>query len=312
MYMKRLIECKEKIDGNIPKKRRENTFWCPKNKDGDEKKPGFILYAYGGQVLQLYVSGNGIDLSLFNKKYTDYLEKEAKERLEKVYDKLKNDEDGSEERLKRLEEIVESDWDVILSAFESRAYGIKESHQHLERARETAIARRNDGCIPDGIKIIEVESRIPAEGKKPDMIGVRMDQGQPVLSYIEYKCTKNAMNGNCRPVDHFIDMQKYYQCPFRYFEDFDKRLGEPVLLKGGIDKAKKEIVFLFSHVGKGNELTEQKVINSLRKILECKVKGSIEHVRVVIIKDEKCDIMEKDFLSVHDAIKQLEEKRLKR
>ena len=100
-------------------------------------------------------------------------------------------------------------------------------------------------------------------------------------------------------------MQKYYQCPFRYFEDYDKRLGEPVLLKGGIDKAKKEIVFLFSHVGKGNELTEQKVINSLRKILEYEKEYSIRDVKVVIIKDETCFIGKKDFLSVHDAIKQL-------
>ena len=317
--IEKLIECKNEINEKIPKKHLENTFWCPKNKDGDDNKPGFILYAYGGQVLRLYASGRAVYFSLFSEKYKDYLDKDVWEGVKNTYNSVKGNTGGSDERLKRLLKIKKSEWNVFLSAFENRAYPKsdsekkdKDKHKHLERARETVIAHRNNSCIPDGIKIIEMESRMPFAGKKPDMIGVRVNKGQPVLCFIEYKCTKAAMNGNCRPVDHYLDIEKYYQYPFDYFEEFEKRLGEPVFLKGGISKVKREIVFLFSHIGNGNELTEKKVINSLQKMLDEIVNirnGTASDVRVVIINDENSVIRDKDFLSVDEAIKKLKEKR---
>ena len=319
----KLIAARDAISKNFPVEHVENTFWCPKDKDGDDKQPGFYLYAYGGCVLKLYLitpqnkKEDELHFSLFDNEYEKFFAdkngnatwtEESKNR----FNNAKKLDGGSEERYKRLLKLVEEDWNIILSAFRARAYPQKDDDkQYLERARETVIAHKNNGSEKDGIKIIEMESRIRGitTGKKPDMIGVRKEGNETILSFIEYKCTTGTMEGNCRLIDHFRDMQKYYMRKgmFDYYESYDARIGSSVL--GKVDDARRESLFILSHVGSGDTkegMTPQKAIDGLKMVRD-EYDGSSDQVRVVILKDEKDIIRQSDILSLDDAIRDLEQ-----
>ena len=191
-----LLKCKENIAAKFPERHKSHVFWCPKNKDADINKPGFFLYAYGGQVLQLYIDNDTLHFS-FNNSYDDYYEGH-KGNPEII--KIKNDHVPNT-RLEKLKKLDKTQWDQVFSAFENRAYSGKNGKMYLERCRETVIAHNNSDVSDEGIKIIEMESRIPKEifpdkkPKKTDFVGVRINNGKPVLSFIEYKCTTGAMYG---------------------------------------------------------------------------------------------------------------------
>ncbi len=318
-----LIECTNTVTGNIPKSHESSVFWCPKDKDGKPDQPGLYLYAYGGCVLKLYLKrpkGKGaweLHFSLFDTGYeTKYFVDEDgnstwTRETRKKYDAAKSVNGGSKARLERLFKLDESDWDIILNAFKTRAYTGTDGKMYLERARETVIAHNNNGDLTDGLKIIEMESRIRwiTVGKKPDMIGVRSEGEGCVLSFIEYKCTSGAMKGDCRPIKHYNDMKEYFlsRDRFDYYESYDNRLGKPVLKKAA--DAEREILFLFSHVGTWDTKSGMSIQAALNGINE--VKGQTERdrltdkVKVAILKDENGIIRREDIKSLDDAILEL-------
>ena len=177
-----LREITEEISSNMPKDQVNYSFWCPKRTDKGEL--GYLLYFYGGDVLHIYIrnSDKKIGFSLNVHKYEKYFYDRANIYV-KTWDKVKNKisvvkSNGSPlDRLERLKSITKEEWKVMFDAYYYRAY-IKKSDkdkQYLERARETVIAHNNTGSENDDIKIIEMESKIPGEGKKPDLIAVRKD-----------------------------------------------------------------------------------------------------------------------------------------
>ena len=160
-----------------------------------------------------------------------------------------------------------------------------------------------------------MESRIREikSGKKPDMIGVRSEGEDCVLSFIEYKCTSGtsggAMKGVYRPVKHYDDMKNYFSKKdmFDYYESYDKRLGKPVLKKAA--DAEREILFLFSHVGIEDMRSGMSIQTALNGIYEVKgqaeADGLTDKVKAVILKDESGIIRREDIKSLDDAITQL-------
>ena len=318
-----LTECTNAVNGNIPKAHEDNVFWCPKDKDGRPDRPGLYLYAYGGCVLKLYLIKPDrkekweLHFSLFDTGYeTKYFVDEDgnstwTRETRKKYDDAKNISGGSKARLERLLTLNERDWDIILNAFKTRAYAGIDGKRYLERARETVIAHNNNGEHKDSLKIIEMESRIREikSGKKPDMIGVRSEGEDCVLSFIEYKCTSGAMEGVYGPVKHYDDMKNYFSKKdmFDYYESYDKRLGKPVLKKAA--DAEREILFLFSHVGIEDTRSGMSIQTALNGIYEVKgqaeADGLTDKVKAVILKDESGIIRREDIKSLDDAITQL-------
>ncbi len=318
-----LTECTNAVNGNIPKAHEDNVFWCPKDKDGRPDRPGLYLYAYGGCVLKLYLIKPDrkekweLHFSLFDTGYETkyFVDKDGNStwtrETRKKYDDAKNISGGSKARLERLLTLNERDWDIILNAFKTRAYAGIDGKRYLERARETVIAHNNNGEHKDSLKIIEMESRIREikSGKKPDMIGVRSEGEDCVLSFIEYKCTSGAMIGVSRPVKHYDDMKNYFSKKdmFDYYESYDKRLGKPVLKKAA--DAEREILFLFSHVGIEDTRSGMSIQTALNGIYEVKgqaeADGLTDKVKAVILKDESGIIRREDIKSLDDAITQL-------
>lgn len=305
--LKKIIQ---KISGFIPPEHLGYTFWCPKDMDGDIQRQGYILYAYGGWILKLYNFAGKTYLEMFDKKYEKYMDRSCSERIRaELSQKYKGKKAGNSDTiLSYLEEFGYEGWRAILDAFAERAYNFSEQGEktYLERARETRIAHINDGSCKNGMKIIEMESRIPEAGKKPDLIGVREEAGETIFSYIEYKCTESAMNGNSKPVEHFRDMQRYYKKNFTYFESYDRRREKPVLRD--IASAKKEILFLFSHVGQINNkygMTFQKAINGIKRIAD--VAGADKDaVRIVILENENTVIRQSGIMTIERALEELE------
>lgn len=301
----------ETIENKFSDEHKKNTFWCPKDMDVERKQQGYILYAYGGQVLKLYVVNGRIHFSLFDRDYERYFvtpeRKKTWGKIKDKYDAAKKNEGNDQERLDRLMAIEDGDWEIILNAFKERADSPSGLNcKHFERSRQTAIARLNDGTHRGGVKIIEMESKMRVKGKKPDLIGIRAEDDQVIFSYIEYKCTTSAMNGNCRPVDHLIDMKEYYKTNYTYFEQYDQRLDENLVSLSAIGDTKKEMLFLFSHVGVENSkegMTVQKAINGLN---EMKKYGLEEDVKIAIIKDEEEKICGRNIKSIDEALVDLE------
>lgn len=282
--------------------------------DCKHKKQGYTLYAYGGRVLDLYFLNGVMRYSVWNKDYKSYSEE-----IDQIRDILINKSGTSNERIARLTSISTEDWEKVLTAFEDWASFIEDDKKtHFERMRETAIANNNQAVTNGNIKIIEIESR-NAIGKKPDLIGVRREKDNIILSYIEYKCTTAAMTGMQSPVEHYKDMKKYYKDKtpdiFKsYFERSCWANTDETKLDGMVDlkNATKEIVFLFSHIddsisNKTQGLTVQDVLTALEEIQNVMDKN--DDVKVLFIKNE-CEKLKTDkehMMSIQDAIKWLEE-----
>ncbi|MCR5790087.1 MAG: hypothetical protein K6G83_09390 [Lachnospiraceae bacterium] len=327
MDLKMLTECKNTITRNIPEVHKHQLFWCPKDMDGKPEQPGLFLYAYGGCVLKLYLIKAKknevweVHFSLFDtgyeKKYfvdehgNSTRTKEFKDR----YTAVKKTDGGSKARLLRLFAMNESDWDVILNAFKTRAYAGIDGKRYLERARETVISQNNNGDLTNGIKIIEMESRIreAAERKKPDMIGVRNEGNRIILSFIEYKCTSGAMKGDCRPAKHYEDMKKYFmnRDSFDYYESYDERTDKPMLKKAA--DAEREILFLFSHVGTEDTKSEMSIQTAIKGIEEvnkqARKDGLADKVRVVILNDENGIIRTENIKTLDAAVRELKSRK---
>ena len=310
------------INAKIVEARRKYTFWCPKDMDSEHKKQGYTLYAYGGRVLDLYLLNGVMRYSVWDKDYKSYSEE-----IDKIREILINKSGTADKKIARLTSISTEDWEKVLTAFENWAEYIDDNKKttHFERMRETAIANKNQAFKNGNIKIIEMESR-NAIGKKPDLIGVRREKDNIILSYIEYKCTTAAMTGTQSPVEHYKDMKKYYKdrTPAIFESYFERSCWE------NNDKAKpddafdlknatKEIVFLFSHItdennesNKSQELTVQDVLTGI-KAIKTEMGRSNDDVKIMFIKDE-CERLKTDnkyMMTVQDAIKWLEAKKVR-
>ncbi len=311
--IKELVNSKNVIEKMIPEEHLAYTYWCPKNKDGDPEQKGFVLYAYGGSVLELYVKNKVVSFSLFDKEYLDtYLgnvSEKTKNDIKKTIAEVKNNVGGSRERLKRLLSMQTEDWALVLSAFRNRGYGLVGDKQYLERLRETVIAHNNTGKAGSVIKIIEMESKIPgaAAGKKPDMIGVRKEGEGIIFSYIEYKCTTGAMDGTHKPVDHYRDMKKYYtNKEYTYFENYDSLVGKSML--NSFAGAKKEMLFMFSNIDKEDGMTINKAVNGIERLkTEVEKDGLSTKVKIVMIPDENSVIRVKDIYTIEKALAKLKD-----
>lgn len=310
------------INAKIVEARRKYTFWCPKDMDSEHKKQGYTLYAYGGRVLDLYLLNGVMRYSVWDKDYKSYSEE-----IDKIREILINKSGTADKKIARLTSISTEDWEKVLTAFKTWAEYIDNNKKttHFERMRETAIANKNQAFKNGNIKIIEMESR-NAIGKKPDLIGVRREKDNIILSYIEYKCTTAAMTGTQSPVEHYKDMKKYYKdrTPAIFESYFERSCWE------NHDKAKpddafdlknatKEIVFLFSHItdennesNKSQELTVQDVLTGI-KAIKTEMGRSNDDVKIMFIKDE-CERLKTDnkhMMTVQDAIKWLEAKKVR-
>ena len=310
------------INAKIVEARRKYTFWCPKDMDSEHKKQGYTLYAYGGRVLDLYLLNGVMRYSVWDKDYKSYSEE-----IDKIREILINKAGTADKKIARLTSISTEDWEKVLTAFKTWAEYIDNNKKttHFERMRETAIANKNQAFKNGNIKIIEMESR-NAIGKKPDLIGVRREKDNIILSYIEYKCTTAAMTGTQSPVEHYKDMKKYYKdrTPAIFESYFERSCWE------NNDKAKpddafdlknatKEIVFLFSHItdennesNKSQELTVQDVLTGI-KAIKTEMGRSNDDVKIMFIKDE-CERLKTDnkhMMTVQDAIKWLEAKKVR-
>ena len=310
------------INAKIVEARRKYTFWCPKDMDSEHKKQGYTLYAYGGRVLDLYLLNGVMRYSVWDKDYKSYSEE-----IDKIREILINKSGTADKKIARLTSISTEDWEKVLTAFKTWAEYIDNNKKttHFERMRETAIANKNQVFKNGNIKIIEMESR-NAIGKKPDLIGVRREKDNIILSYIEYKCTTAAMTGTQSPVEHYKDMRKHYKdrTPAIFESYFERSCWE------NNDKAKpddafdlknatKEIVFLFSHItdennesNKSQELTVQDVLTGI-KAIKTEMGRSNDDVKIMFIKDE-CERLKTDnkhMMTVQDAIKWLEAKKVR-
>ena len=310
------------INAKIVEARRKYIFWCPKDMDIEHKKQGYTLYAYGGRVLDLYLLNGVMRYSVWDKDYKSYSEE-----IDKIREILINKSGTADKKIARLTSISTEDWEKVLTAFKTWAEYIDNNKKttHFERMRETAIANKNQAFKNGNIKIIEMESR-NAIGKKPDLIGVRREKDNIILSYIEYKCTTAAMTGTQSPVEHYKDMKKYYKdrTPAIFESYFERSCWE------NNDKAKpgdafdlknatKEIVFLFSHItdennesNKSQELTVQDVLTGI-KAIKAEMGRNNDDVKIMFIKDE-CERLKTDnkhMMTVQDAIKWLEAKKVR-
>ena len=309
------------INDNIGETHRKYIFWCPKDMDSEHKKRGYTFYAYGGRVLDVYFLNDVMRYSVWDKDYKHYSNE-----IDKIREKLINKSGTSDEKIARLTSIRTDDWDKVLTAFENWASFIEDDKKtHFERMRETAIANNNQAFTNGNIKIIEIESR-NAIGKKPDLIGVRREKDNIILSYIEYKCTTAAMTGTQSPVEHYKDMRKHYKdrTPAIFESYFERSCWENNDHAKPYDafdlkKATKEIVFLFSHISdesnesnKSQELTVQDVLTGI-KAIKAEMGSSNDDVKIMFIKDE-CEKLKTDkehMMSVLEAIKWLEGKEQK-
>ena len=315
--MRKVKDKKEKIEKLFPDEHRKYTFWSPKDSI-EGKHKGYMLYAYGGYVLGLYLDNDELKVKLnVSDKYYEYSksaetgalsETEYKDRLTPIESYILTGEEAAE---------TGDAFDFAFKVCRNRAKGTAIHHpkRYLERMRETAIARKHSSTTSD-FWIIEMESKMPVNGKKPDLIGIQITDNKPVFYFVEYKCTTGAMGGNQCPIAHLKDMAKYYNTlNLRGFESYAERLGH----SADLSDAERKILFLFSNVSKTGKdgMTYQKAINGIEKLKDFKgdnedFKGDnevLENVRIAIIQDENDTIWPGKFYSIEDAVALLKEQK---
>lgn len=287
------------IEGNINMvEHGKYLYWCPKV--FDKNCIGFNLYAYGGWLLSVYMDIDNIVRPkelIHDKNYYSYVpENICKEAVQNVKGKVEKFKKANYNyKVKELFDLKQEDWDIILSMFKSRACSKEENgnKKHLERMRQTAIARKNEN---GNIKIIEIESRMKDCNKKPDMIGIRKEGDTIVLMFIEYKCTEAAMNKDKRPLIHFQDMVKYYNHlsddTKKMFQNYERCIDDvfDTKAKGVLSDLrliKGEMVFLFSHVNCAKGVSKKSVLNSIEEIKKDNCyKVHKDNLKFILINDE--------------------------
>lgn len=274
--IKKLNEDLDKID---PK----GYFWCPK--EFSDYGLGFTLYIYGGHAFDLYYGGTGgnvICLKKFAKKYGRFDSQAMKlndvekdELISPTWKKI-----GKANACLSTVLALGDEWEYVLKMFKNWAEAnivLEDDSEtvrktNTERYRENILANKNRNNT-EGIKIIEMESSIALEKPtvrrdgtkhshaKPDMIGLREEGDTYVISFIEYKCTTNAVSGDVSLPEHYEDMYAYYKNKavldgiVRRYNFAREVLGEPERLDANL--CKSEIVFLFSHVSETDEDPKQ-------------------------------------------------------
>lgn len=298
--VQKMLEVMRKITEVIPKEHQHHIYWCPKTISDDGEVAGYRLYAYGGYVLRIFEENKELKFETnFNTYKESYFGELWDESFEEMYRQL------HKENIDTLLKITPH-MKTILEAYKK--------WKKLERRRETAIARNLElHSKTKDFYIIDMESRIKTSGKKPDLIGIRNENGKTILSFIEYKCTKSGMDG-VTLVTHYEDMIDYYknvkmdagyETLYKQMQDFAElkmlqldcgfKLGE---IEGG------EIVFLFSNIGT-DDLTAQKVYNNIRFLIE-RLGKHPEHkqnVKFLILKDENELYLTDNYMNSEEILK---------
>lgn len=292
--MKRLIDLINKIQFNKP--HNENIFWapriitCQKNSEYPGKHPGYTLYAYGGSVMSLYqVADDKYSGEPFGKKYCEYfLKKEEGETIRKDF----------ENKIKHGIDFLETwdYWEDVLCAMDERGFG--------ERRRENKIVWNNSAYgsmyeifdMEANTKINDIDKQFDA---KADMMWLSYVEEKPVISFVEYKCTDQAMRDpRYSLLGHFCKMVNYYDRPDVKNTVLSllkrKRMlnNEPEVTFENFDT---EIVFLFSHMNPtrkpkyDNGVSEGNIKRRLHEMYihnEEKVEENRGNIRIAFIDDE--------------------------
>lgn len=167
-----------------------------------------------------------------------------------------------------------------------------------------------------------------------DMAAIRFENGKPMLSLIEYKCTEGGVTGSTDFVKHFHDMCTYYKKD-RYKEKFvDLYNQKQRLLREEEIKASDcgvEIVFLISHIWelqqktninnkedeKSKYVKKKQVFTSLKKMQNQPKEpwelnayedyiAHINDLKILIIENEEEKLSTKHYMTYEEAIKYLE------
>lgn len=290
--MLRLIK---QITNKIPARHLQHIFWSPKTSSDAGKVDGFILYAYGGYILKIFIKEERL---VYKTNYHNYKNNYFGDLWDEKFEKNNCGVCKSSVNIDTLMGIT-SLWENILEAYRRRMYGEGAiDNKYFERGRATSIARNLEmNSNLEDFYFIEQESRIKASKKKPDLIGIRKNKESMILSFIEYKCTTGGMDG-VTLTEHFEDMCNFYQNvdinagyktlyeqmqEFAEFKYCQLEKGFKVDYIGG-----GEIVFLFSHIGVENGITAQKIYNDVcRLIYNCKEYSKYkENVKFLVLKDE--------------------------
>jgi len=293
--IEKMLEIINQITKEIPEHHQSHIFWCPKTNSDAGRVDGFILYAYGGYVLKIFIKEGRL---AYKTNYHKYKENYFGDLWDEKFETKNCGVYKSSVNIDSLMGVT-SLWENMLEAYRKRMYGEGAiEHKYFERGRATAIARNLE--LNSSLKefyFIEQESRIKVSKKKPDLIGIRNNKGNMVLSFIEYKCTTGGMDG-VTLTEHFEDMCNFYQnvdINAGYKTLYDQMQDFAEFKYCQLEKGFKvdcieagEIVFLFSHIGAENGITAQKIYNDVcRLIYNCKKYSNYkEHVKFLVLEDE--------------------------
>ena len=307
----------------IPEKHKANVFWCPKViTTGTVRREGVILYVYGGHILDIYAKQSSLGASIFSKKYCHYFktEKRGKEIRDKFItaNKKKNGIDV-------LEGWSEEIWDEICNA--CLKWATKEKNSEYERMRQTRIC--NDSMENSEFTVFTMEEKIFIDGKQPEMdiIAIRQEKEEVILSYIEYKCTESAMKGKCSIPKHYEAMAKIsviddnIERMLELYYQKQRMLGKRAELLNA-KTCRQEIVFLISNIQWKDSVNKREARQYVSaKTLYNKLDETSKRrdfrdadVKVIIMDDIDVDsnnsylLNAKKMMTVNEAIKVIREK----
>ena len=310
----------------LPEKHKADFFWAPRNITCQKKHPypgvhsGYTLYVYGGSVMSLYcVNTDKVKMSYgdpFADSYDKFFNgcKTGKEIREDFKKNIK----GGPEFLKGWKH-----WNAVCEAFKSRT----DKNRGIERKRENRIANKNSS-YGRKIEVFDMESNTKTDSftAKADIMWLRFEEDNPIISFVEYKCTNGAMKRGIGDKDyslpgHFRKMSQYYDK-----DDVKERVWELLNRKRLLNNErealfscndfKTEIVFLFSHVNPTRQPTHEMGVSEgsiKRRMFEMykENKATLERMREKIrfgfIKDEGADLDNIKLISAKDIFFDSEE-----
>ena len=234
----------------IPQNHKSNVFWCPKviTKHG-KKREGFILYIYGGHILEVYAKKNGLGVCIFSDKYCQHFSTESRGR--KIRQEFCDMNEQNHKGIEVLKNGGEDIWEEICDA--CFKWATKSDNPEYERMRQTRIC--NDAMVNDKFCVFTMEEKIFVDDKQPevDMVAIRCENEKTIISYIEYKCTEAAITGKCSINKHYGDMAKISLNDVNIARMLDlyylkqKMLGKTIECVD-INTCKQEMIFLISNV----------------------------------------------------------------
>lgn len=303
----RIKEIWESIANNISPLHKKNIFLSSKGWDGENAR--FIVYAFGGQLTNLTIKrGNKDSCTTFSKRYNKYFETE--DRGKSIRSELAES-NKHRQGVRVLTEWKNGIWEEICNAFSQWA-----TKNQVERKRQTFISKKNEN---KEIAIFAIEENVPLPSSgngELDMGAIRFENGKPILSLIEYKCTEDATDSKTDFAKHVRDMKKYYRLP-EYKHNFLNLYKQKQLLLGNnadVDEKEcsVELVLLISHVNWKDSFKNSKepyvepgtLLRKLKDVQKINGFKEIENdLKVMIIKDEKEILRAKNYMTYKEALK---------